>query len=332
MTEAVRTEPGGFGLSRVLSAWHDPAARILNIDLLTVLIAILLPWSTSGVAIAVVLWLIALVPTIEWRALLRSLARPISALPIALFALALLGTLWSDAAWDVRLHAVGPAAKLLMLPLLFYHFERSSRGNWVFIGFLASCTLLLAVSLAVAFNPDLTLKPGIRTRGIFVKNYIDQSQEFALCAVALAYPIMILWRTNRKRLAALLAALALGFVANMMFVVVSRTALAILPVLLALFALLYLQCRTVHCRVVRCRRCGGDGLERISDLARDGLKICFRLREHKHTEQPLGTRFAAGVLAQVAGVSCRGSGDRTRHRINAGSFRTGRYRRDRRAG
>jgi O-antigen ligase len=245
MTEAIRTEPGVSGLSRVLSAWHDPAARILNIDLLTVMIAVLLPWSTSGVAIAVVLWLIALIPTIEWRALLRSLARPISALPIALFALALAGTLWSDATWGARLYAVGPTAKLLMLPLLFYHFERSPRGNWVFVAFLASCTLLLAVSLAVAFNPDLTLKPEAQARGIFVKNYIDQSQEFALCAVALAYPIMILLRTNRLRLAALLAAIALGFVANMMFVVVSRTALATLPILLALFALLYLQCRTI---------------------------------------------------------------------------------------
>jgi hypothetical protein len=69
----------------------------LNVDLLAVLIAILLPWSTSGVAIAAVLWIIALVPTLEVRAFLRSLARLISALPIALFALALVGTLWSDA-------------------------------------------------------------------------------------------------------------------------------------------------------------------------------------------------------------------------------------------
>ena len=34
-------------------------------------------------------------------------------------------------------------------------------------------------------------------RGIFVKNYIDQSQEFALCAVALAYPIVMLLRAKR---------------------------------------------------------------------------------------------------------------------------------------
>ncbi len=32
----------------------------------------------------------------------------------------------------------------------------------------------------------------VAARGIFVKNYIDQSQEFALCAVALAYPVFLL--------------------------------------------------------------------------------------------------------------------------------------------
>ena len=244
MTEAVRREPGLSGLSLVLSAWRDPAARILNIDLLTVLIGILLPWSTSGVAIAGVLWIIALIPTIEMRAFLRSLMRPICALPIAFFALALVGTLWSDASWGARLYAVSPTAKLLMLPLLLYHFERSPRGVWVFVAFLASCTLLMAVSWVVAFEPNLTLKPEAEARGIFVKNYIDQSQEFALCAVALAYTIMTFLRTNRTRLAALLTVIALSFLANMMFVVISRTALVTIPIMLAVFALLHLKLRT----------------------------------------------------------------------------------------
>jgi len=244
MTEAVRREPGVSGLSLVLSAWRVPAARILNIDLLTVLIAILLPWSTSGVAIAGVLWIIALIPTIDMRAFLRSLMRPICALPIAFFALALVGTLWSDASWGARLYAVSPTAKLLMLPLLLYHFERSPRGLWVFIAFLASCTLLMAVSWVVAFEPNLTLKPEAEARGIFVKNYIDQSQEFALCAVALAYPIMTFLQTNRMRLAALLTAIALSFLANMVFVVISRTALVTMPIMLAVFALLHLKLRT----------------------------------------------------------------------------------------
>src|ERR1700687_5814347 len=214
MTEAVRREPGVSGLSLVLSAWRDPAARILNIDLLTVLIGILLPWSTSGVAIAGVLWIIALIPTIEMRAFLRSLMPPICALPIAFFALALVGTLWSDASWGARLYAVSPTAKLLMLPLLLYHFERTPRGVWVFIAFLASCLLLMAVSWLVAFDPKLSLKlyfsrgPYDPASGIAVKNYIDQSQEFVLCAVVLAYPVLTLLRTHRIRLAALFAAIA----------------------------------------------------------------------------------------------------------------------------
>ena len=70
-------------------------------------------------------------------------------------------------------------------------FRALARGMWVFIAFLVSCTLLMAMSWIVAFDPSLTLKPrSDLERGIFVKNYIDQSQEFALCAVALAYPVV----------------------------------------------------------------------------------------------------------------------------------------------
>jgi hypothetical protein len=243
MTEAVR-RPGASWLSVIMSAWHDPAARILNVDLLAILIAIMLPWSTTGVVILAVLWIIALHPTLEPRAFLRSLARPVCALPIALFALALAGTLWSDASWGARLHAVGPTAKLLVLPLLFHHFERSPRGTWVFVAFLVSCTLLMAVSWLVAFDPGLTLKPDTLQRGIFVKNHIDQSQEFALCAVALIYPVVTFVRINRIRLAALLAVVALGFLVNMTFVVISRTALVTMPIMLAVFALLHLKLRT----------------------------------------------------------------------------------------
>src|SRR5437867_2691868 len=43
--------------SIVFTAWSNPAARILNVDLLAIFIAILLPWSTSGVLIFVALWI-----------------------------------------------------------------------------------------------------------------------------------------------------------------------------------------------------------------------------------------------------------------------------------
>jgi O-antigen ligase len=244
MTKAAGDTQSAARLSTIFAAWHDPAARIFNVDLLAVAVAAVLPWSTSAVAIVVMLWIAALIPALELRPMLRSLQRPVSALPIALFALALLGTLWSDAAWGARLYAVGPTAKLLVLPLLLYHFQRSSRGLWVFVAFLVSCTLLMAVSWMVLFDPGLTLRTNDEQPGVFVKNYIDQSQEFALCAVALAYPVMTLLRAGRTKPAALLAAIALSFVVNMMFVTVSRTALVTMPVMLAGFAVLHLKLRT----------------------------------------------------------------------------------------
>ena len=84
MTEAVQTEAGKP--SAIWSAWRDPAVRIRNADWLAGLIAVMLPWSTTGVGIAAVLWLIALVPTIEPKALWQSLKRiipPPSNKPIA---------------------------------------------------------------------------------------------------------------------------------------------------------------------------------------------------------------------------------------------------------
>ena len=108
----------------------------------------------------------------------------------------------------------------------------------------------MTVSWLVAFDPNLSLKlyfsrgPFTPTSGIAVKNYIDQSQEFTLCAVALAFPVMTFLRTNRIWLAALFAVIALSFLLNMMFVVVSRTALVTMPIMLAVFALLHLRLRT----------------------------------------------------------------------------------------
>ena len=142
----------------------------------------------SGVAIAAVVWLIiTLFCTVEPRALLGLLLRrPASALPIAFVVLVLLGMFWSDAPWDEQLHQLGQVAKFLMLPLLIYHFARSPRGMMVFTAFLISCAMLSLVSCLVALDPLLSAKlyfsrgPFNPTSGIFVRNYIDQGQEFSL--------------------------------------------------------------------------------------------------------------------------------------------------------
>ena len=187
-----------------------------------------------------------LLPTLDVARLLATFRRPICATPIALFGLAVVGMLWSEASWAERVHGIGPAAKLLMLPLLFYHFERSGRGVCVFIAFLISCVAMMATSWAVVLDLVHSLKPPADAeRGIFVKNYINQSQEFALCAVALAYPVMLLLRARKFLLAGLLLAIAAGFVVNMAFVVVSRTAMVTMPIMLAVFALLHLKRRSI---------------------------------------------------------------------------------------
>ena len=249
MSEAIPKEPGVASLSGIWSALRDPAVRLRNVDRLAALIAILLPWSTTGVGIAVVLWLIAFVPTVEPRALGRSLTRPASALPLLLVALALVGTLWSDGSWHERSHVLGQISKFLVLPLLIYHFQRSPRGVWVFVAFLGSCALLAMMSSIAFLDPNLSAKlyfsrgPYFPVKGVFVKNYIDQGQALSLCAVAIAYPVVTLLREKRIKSALVLVAIALALVANMMFVVTSRTALVTMPVMLALFALLHLRWR-----------------------------------------------------------------------------------------
>jgi O-antigen ligase len=238
MSVGASTSAGGAALP----VWRDPAAWARTADLVVVGIALALPWSTSLVAIFAVIWIIVLAPTLELPTLARSLKQPACMLPIAFFVLAVVGTLWSDAPWGTRIYAISPTAKLLVLPLLLYHFGRSERGLWVFVAFVASCTLLMAMSWIVVFDPQLTIKRQI-DYGVPVKNYIDQSQEFALCAVALAYPVVEFFNRRKFVPAAVLLALGLGFVVNMMFVVVSRTALVAIPVMLVVFALLHLKWR-----------------------------------------------------------------------------------------
>jgi O-antigen ligase len=234
-----------------LASWLSAiwAARCRTPARFVALIALLLPWTTTGLIFALVPWLIAFA-FLDLREFPRALLRPVCLLPIALVVLAAAGALWSDAPWPERIHAIGPAAKLLVIPLLIYQFERWPYGNWVFSAFLASCTLVMLYSFAVAIHPDLSLKlylsrgPYKVESGVAVRNYIDQSQEFALCAIALVYPAVTLFREGHARVAMLFAMLSLGFLVNMMFVVVSRTALVTLPILVVVFALLHLRRRT----------------------------------------------------------------------------------------
>ena len=208
-------------------------------------IALLLPWTTTGTIILIGLWLVAVSFTLDARLLAESLKRPFNFWPLALVAIAVLGMLWSEASWGARLHAVSPAGKFLVLPFAFYHFARTERGPLIFKIFLVSCALQMAASWIVFVAPSLSLRQDAYEPGVFVKNYIDQSQEFALCVMGLLYPIISLAKSRRYLTAALLMALLASFVFNMTFVVVSRTALVAMPVMLGVFALMHLRWRGI---------------------------------------------------------------------------------------
>lgn len=210
--------------------------------MLAALIAASLPWSTTAPSIFAGVWLLAVTPTIVWRDYARQLARPAYALPFAFLLLALAGTLWSDGDWADRLHAVKPMAKLVLIPPLLYQFRHSERGMWVPTAFLASCALLAVFSWIVLLHPAWKLT-ATASDGVPVKNYIDQSQEFTLCAFALALPALGFWR--KRQIAALIGcvALILLFLTDMVFVAAARTSLVCIAVLLVLFAWRHLSRR-----------------------------------------------------------------------------------------
>ncbi len=136
-------------------------------DGLAVAVAVSLPWSTSATSILIVLWLIAVVPTLDVASVRREAMTPAGGLPVLLWALGALGMLWADASWSDRLHGLGSFHKLLVIPLLLAQFRRSERVRWVIIGFLGSALVLLVVSwgLALIPGPDLARQQCHRRSG-----------------------------------------------------------------------------------------------------------------------------------------------------------------------
>src|SRR5262245_59576660 len=71
-----------------------------------------------------------------------------------------------------------------------------------------------------------------------VKDHIAQAQVFTLCVFGLCEGAVLTWRKGRRRGAMGLILLAIAFLANVLYVAPSRTALATIPILLVLFGVL----------------------------------------------------------------------------------------------
>ena len=203
-------------------------------DWLAVAVAASLPWSTSATAIFIVLWLAALLPTLEVPALQRVLGSAAGGLSVLLWALAALGMLWADVTWHQRFGGLGGFNRLLVIPLLLTQFRRYEFGNKVFLGFLASASVLLVVSFAGMLIPGLSshwARPELP--GVPVKDYILQSIEFLICAFVLLEFAFDHVRADRWRSIAAVV-LAILFLANILFVVTGRTTLLVIPILAVL--------------------------------------------------------------------------------------------------
>ncbi len=205
-------------------------------DGLAVAVAVSLPWSTSATGILLVLWLIALIPTLAWSDVRRELTTAVGGLPVLLFLLGVVGMAWADVTWHERWGGLDGFVRLLVIPLLMAQFRRSDSGHRVFIGFLIACVAVLIASVIVTIWPNIGPGQGANV-GVPVKSYILQSAEFTMCAavlldLAVAKARLRFWKTS-----AALAALALAFLGDIFFITTGRTALVIIPVLAVLYGI-----------------------------------------------------------------------------------------------
>ena len=213
-------------------------------DVLASMTVATLPWSTSVFQVLLLMWLysVLFLRPVGWSSIPDILRQPFCFLALAILILAVVGISWSEAPPSAISYSIRQVDKLLALPFIAYHFERSRHPAWVFAAFLASCAALLILSFIVFYFPELKLV-ATKSDGIPVKNYINQSQEFALCMVAPAPLVIALFRQKRTWLAIAAAGVLALFFANIIYISAARTALVYLPAMLGLFAYKFLDRR-----------------------------------------------------------------------------------------
>jgi O-antigen ligase len=208
-------------------------------DGLLVAVAVSLPWSTSATSILMVLWLIALLPTLDIGAVRREVLTYAGGLPVLLWLLAIAGLTWADVSWRERLGGAWSFYRLLLIPILFVQIRNSERAAYAAFGFLLSETVLLVASLTHAALWDIVPWHIGPFAGVPVKTYILQSECFEACSFALLGFAADSWRAGHRRRALCWLLLATAFLFDILYIATGRTALVALPVLLMIAGLKY---------------------------------------------------------------------------------------------
>jgi len=203
-------------------------------DVLAIAVAVSLPWSTSAAGLFIILWLLACLPALDLTELRRVVVTPVGGFPVLLWALGALGTLWAAVPWWDRLQGLNSFHRLLFIPLLLVQCRRSDNARWVLGGYLASCTVVLLLSLATAVWPDIWRPDNPMGPGVPLHDPTAQSAEFTMCASWLGYLAYSSWRAGRLGHALASLALALGFLGDVLFVATARTELVVAAALMVL--------------------------------------------------------------------------------------------------
>jgi O-antigen ligase len=206
-------------------------------DWLAVAVVVSLPWSTSVSVILIVLWLVAVLPTLSIVDLRRELLTAAGGLPVLLWLFAALGMLWADVPWAERIDGLGGFHRLLAIPLLLAQFRGSRCGPCACYGFLISASVMLVLSWLYTLFPSWAFAhvplfgAHVKAYGVPAKDYILQSGIFLICALGLIGAACERWHDAQWRTIAALVCLAACFLANIAFVTVSRTTVVVAPLL-----------------------------------------------------------------------------------------------------
>jgi len=228
-----------LSLMRFTTMMTDLRVKMLNpktlerlSDWLAVAVAIALPWSTTAAGICIAAWLLAVLPTLDVTSVRRELAIAAGWLPVLLWCLGAVGMLWADVGWTARIGGLDSFNRLLVIPLLLAQFRRSEHGGWVIYGFLISSAVVLVASFVMVLTPGLTWRGHVD--GVPVHDDVFQGSAFLICAFgALGYAAVESGRRHWRAASAFTVIAAL-FLANFAFVVISRAAVVVAPVLAVL--------------------------------------------------------------------------------------------------
>jgi O-antigen ligase len=209
----------------------DRSSLVGLADWAAVAVAIALPWSTSAVGIAIAVWLMVLLPTLDAASVKREFFTAAGGLPVLLWCLGLVGMLWADVSWHDRFAGLDSFHRLLAVPLLLAQFRRSANGIWVARGFFISSITVLIASYAIVLAHDHRWG---RAYGVPVHDTIFQGTEFLICGFgALGYAAFARRKGGGRWSNAIFAIGAL-FLINFAFATASRITLAIAPLVLLL--------------------------------------------------------------------------------------------------